>query len=99
MKLPLASAFLLAGSLVWPAKDYLLHSFKKIQMTDQFWSEGANYGDFNRDGRMDVVSGPYWWAGPDFKVAHEYYPAAKKFKLKKDDGTESEIPGFAGALG
>ena len=23
--------------------------------------------DFNRDGKMDVVSGPYWYAGPEFR--------------------------------
>ncbi|MFN7139060.1 MAG: FG-GAP repeat domain-containing protein [Limisphaerales bacterium] len=85
--------------MVASAKDYYLHSFKKIQLTDQFWGEGANFGDFNRDGIMDVVSGPFWYEGPDFKKRHEYYPATEKFKLKKEDGTEVEIPGFEGALG
>ncbi|MBA4149452.1 MAG: VCBS repeat-containing protein [Verrucomicrobia bacterium] len=81
------------------AKDYYLHSFKKTQLTDQFWGEGANFGDFNRDGKMDVVSGPFWYAGPDFKQRHEFYPATEKFTLKNPDGTEQEIPGFEGALG
>ena len=81
------------------AKDYALHSFKKIQLTDKFWSEGANFGDFNRDGKMDVVSGPFWYEGPDFKTPHEYYPATEKFVRKKADGTEETIPGFEGALG
>jgi hypothetical protein len=39
------------------------HTFKKHQLSDQFWSEGANFGDFNKDGKGDVVSGPYWWKG------------------------------------
>lgn len=106
MKLPLVSALLLSGTIFVPAKDYLLHSFKKVQLTDQFWSEGANFGDFNRDGKMDVVSGPFWWEGPGFEKRHEYSatvrtsPAGKTpFKLKKSDGTEVEIPGFEGALG
>lgn len=30
--------------------------------------------DVNRDGKMDVVSGPYWYAGPDFKERAELYP-------------------------
>lgn len=51
-------------------------SYRKQQLTDQFFSEGANFGDFNKDGIMDVVSGPYWYAGPDFKERHEIYPAA-----------------------
>src|SRR5436190_10152241 len=99
MKLPLLSGILLSGTLLVSAKDYELHSFKKIQLTDKFWSEGANFGDFNHDGKMDVVSGPYWWEGPDFQTRHEYYPAKKAFKVKKADGTEETIAGFEGALG
>ncbi len=46
-------------------------------MSDQFFSEGAAFGDFNHDGVMDVVSGPYWYEGPDFQKRHEIYPAGK----------------------
>lgn len=48
-------------------------TFKKLQLTDKFYCEGAYYADFNRDGRMDVVSGPYWYAGPDFQQRHEVH--------------------------
>jgi hypothetical protein len=74
-------------------------SFKKIQATDQFWAEGAAAGDFNKDGKVDVVSGPFWYEAPDFKVRHEIYPANATFKAKKADGTEVTIPGYEGALG
>src|SRR5271165_773546 len=73
--------------------------FKKIQITDKFWSEGANFADFNHDGKMDVVSGPFWYEGPDFKVSHELYPATAAFKKKNTEGTEAAIPGFEGGLG
>ena len=53
--------------------------FDTIQMDDHFWSEGATYGDVNRDGRVDVISGPYWYAGPDYRTRHEYYPATQFF--------------------
>ena len=72
--------------------------FKKIQLTDKFWCEGANFADINRDGFMDIVSGPYWYEGPDFKKRHEYRPAKASFKLRKDDGSEITIEGFEGAL-
>jgi hypothetical protein len=72
--------------------------FKKIQLSDQFWAEGANFGDFNKDGKMDVVSGPYWWEGPDFIKRHTYADDSHTSKIKKADGTEATIAGYKGAL-
>src|SRR5678815_2682964 len=95
ISLTLSAALSLAS--VTGAADYTIHTWKKIQLSDQFWSEGANIGDFNHDGKMDVVSGPYWWAGPDFKERHEYYPATKSFTL--GSLTKIAVPGFEGGLG
>src|SRR5258708_2209344 len=80
------------------AENYTIHTFNKIVVTDRFWSEGADLADFNHDGKMDVVSGPYWYEGPDFTKRHEYRPADKSFKVKKDDGTEVTIEGYEGGL-
>ena len=93
-----ASLILIVGSGFASAKD-LVHTFKKVQLTDHFWAEGANYGDFNHDGKMDVASGPYWYEGPDFKKRHEFAPANATFKKKKADGTEETIAGYEGGLG
>jgi hypothetical protein len=54
--------------------DYVLDTFDRIVLTDEYYSEGANFGDLNRDGIMDIVYGPYWFAGPDYKERHEIYP-------------------------
>src|SRR3954447_1744596 len=59
-------------STVCSAEKYTLHSFKKIQLSDQFYSEGANFGDFNHDGKMDIVAGPFWYEGPDFTKKHQF---------------------------
>ena len=96
-KISYAFAAMLASSFTGFAADDTVHSWKKIQLSDQFWSEGANAGDFNHDGKMDIVSGPYWWEGPDYKVRHEYYPATKSFKL--GPVSKISVPGFEGALG
>src|SRR5436190_17998752 len=98
-KFSLLLAVALSGSTPASAKDYVLSSFKKIQLSDKFWCEGASFGDFNHDGKMDIVSGPYWWEGPDYQKRHEYYPASQTFILKKADGAEETIEGFEGALG
>ncbi len=50
-------------------------TFRKLRLSDQFYAEGAYYGDFNRDGKMDIVAGPFWFEGPDFQKRHEYRPA------------------------
>src|SRR5687768_5859533 len=37
--------------------------FRKIVLTQQYLCDGIHASDFNRDGKMDVVAGPYWYAG------------------------------------
>jgi len=76
IKFPLALAVALCSVSAANAKDYYLHSFKRVQLSDVFYSEGASFGDFNRDGKNDIVSGPYWYEGPDFTKKHEIYPPA-----------------------
>ena len=75
-----------------------LITFKKSQITDKFWSEGAHFADFNRDGHLDVVSGPFWYAGPDFEQRHAFRPATATFK-RTANGREETLEGFQGALG
>ncbi len=97
-KLAFALSGALSAAFLATAADPSLHTFKKIQLTDEFWAEGASFGDFNRDGRMDVVYGPFWWEGPDFKTRHELSPSTKTSKFKKADGTEATIRGYKGSL-
>jgi hypothetical protein len=48
-------------------------NFRRIQLTDRFYSEGISVGDINRDGHMDALSGPHAYLGPDFVRAVEIY--------------------------
>ena len=73
-----------------------LISFERRQLNDQFWSEGATFGDLNNDGRQDLISGPWWWEGPTFEKRHEYYPATTTFQLKLGPQTSVSVPGFEG---
>ncbi len=69
--LPCVALTLLAAS----AGAETLVTFRKIQLTDKFYSEGAACADFNKDGAMDAVAGPFIYLGPDFRKTIEIYPA------------------------
>ncbi len=57
------------------AEDFQVHRFERQQLTDVYFSEGANFGDIDHDGKPDIVHGPYWWKGPEFTKRHEIFPA------------------------
>ena len=46
--------------------------FQKNILEEKFYSEGAYYADLNRDGKLDMIAGPFWYEGPDYKTRHEY---------------------------
>ena len=62
--------------------------FSRQQLTDEFWAEGANFGDFNKDGKMDVVYGQWWFEGPDFTKRHQDRHIEKSYTVKAEDGSE-----------
>ncbi|MBS0267036.1 MAG: VCBS repeat-containing protein [Planctomycetes bacterium] len=78
------------------AQDRTLHTFERIPLTDVYFSEGANAGDINRDGHADVVYGPHWYAGPDFKNKHELYPPKPQNRKGYADNFFSWIYDFNG---
>jgi hypothetical protein len=45
-------------------------TYKKLQLSDKFYAEGAHFADFNKDGKLDIVAGPFWFEGPDFTKQH-----------------------------
>ncbi len=69
--------FLVAAVLTLSISAAGAIEFEKKVITDKFYAEGAYFGDFNNDGVLDVVYGPYWYEGPDFQTAHEYRPATE----------------------
>lgn len=67
------------------AEDLSLHSFNRQALTDVYYSEGIAAGDLNRDGHVDMIYGPYWFAGPNFEEKHEIYPAKPQPKERYAD--------------
>ena len=52
--------------------------FQSHHLEKDYHGEGAAFGDFNGDGHSDLVSGPFWFEGPQFQTRHEFYPPAPK---------------------
>ncbi len=71
-------------------------NYRKLHLEENFFAEGATFGDLNRDGHTDAIAGPYWYAGPDFKERHEFYPALAFDPLRYSDNFFSYVHDFNG---
>jgi FG-GAP-like repeat len=75
--LSVAAGLLLA--LAGPSLADQKITWKKTILDTKFRSEGVAVADVNKDGKMDVLNGEYWYEAPDWKP-HEMQPF-------KDHGT------------
>ena len=57
-------------------------NFKKTTLTRDFISEGAAVADLNKDGKMDIVAGYYWFEAPNW-TRHEMAPS-RTFDPRKE---------------
>ncbi len=67
MKNPGAIALIGILSVIGARAEHALHSYDRVMLTDVYYSEGVNAGDIDNDGATDIVYGPFWFAGPDYK--------------------------------
>jgi hypothetical protein len=59
--------------------------FVKTLLNADFYSEGINHGDLDRDGNQDIIAGPYWYPGPSFAEARAFRePRATPFDVAGD---------------
>ena len=54
-------------------KNPAVPTFKKITLTQKFYGEAIHLVDLDKDGEMDLISGPYIYSGPDFSTKTIYY--------------------------
>jgi len=57
----------------------------------RYRSEACGVGDFNNDGRLDIIAGSYWYEAPDFK-AHKF----RSLEDKLDAGGNRHVVGEDG---
>lgn len=69
----------LAPTAAAPKADDTGITWKKTVLDTKFRSEGVAIADVNKDGKIDVLNGEYWYEAPDWKP-HELQP----FKDHKD---------------
>lgn len=96
----------------WAAQgddDFQVDTFERQKLDDTYYSEGANFGDLNQDGHMDIVYGPYWFAGPDFDKKYTIYEPVPQNRegyadhffawvhdFNQDDAPDVFVVGFPG---
>src|SRR6202008_3377920 len=51
--------------------DKTSSNFRKQQLSDFYYSWSSGAADFDHDGNLDIVSGPYIYYGPDFTKRRE----------------------------
>ena len=56
-------------------KEQISPNFRMQRLTPYYYSFSAAAADVNRDGHMDVISGPFIFMGPDYVEAREFYAA------------------------
>ncbi|MEO8736165.1 MAG: FG-GAP-like repeat-containing protein [Edaphobacter sp.] len=49
--------------------------FRMQRLSPFYYGWSADAADFNRDGKLDVISGPFIYYGPDYTRTREIYPA------------------------
>ena len=80
------------------AKDKPSHARQVV--SPGVYTEGASFGDVDGDGKIDLLTGPLWWSGPEFKKSNRYRPGeavpAKGYKHNSFQSWVLDINGDEG---
>jgi len=62
------------GMKSWP-KEQVGTDFRMQRLNEFYYGWSAAAADFDHDGKLDIVSGPFIYFGPDYTRSREIYPA------------------------
>ena len=68
--------------LLFSIISYAQNDFKKTVLTRDFISEGVAVADLNKDGKLDIVAGYFWFEAPTW-TRHEMAPS-RTFEPRKE---------------
>jgi hypothetical protein len=64
--------------LAFIGSGLLAHAIEfKMERVGTYRSEVCGVGDFNNDGKLDIIAGPYWYEAPDWKP-HQFREFGEK---------------------
>lgn len=74
--------------------------FERVQLSNQFYSEGGTFADYDGDGQGDVAIGPWIYWGGDFENASRFYEGdaidpvgySKNFLMYSGDANDDGQP-------
>jgi len=78
-----------------PTSTMLPSGFKKTKLTGDFISEGVAVADLNKDRKMDIIAGYYWFQAPSW-TKHQMAPAEvpNAQKAKNEGAADAPAVGF-----
>ena len=63
------------GAQVVP-QEYTSPAYEARRLDDFSYAWDAAVADIDQDGHLDIIAGPYWYRGPDFRERRELYIAS-----------------------
>ncbi len=76
------TVFLLILGICFSIMGEVTVEWTKITLNKQYYTESNCFADFDKNGKVDVCSGPWWYEGPSFTTKHDIYSGSPVTNLQ-----------------